>query len=118
MTSFRFFKHSEFECPHCGKNEIKDVLLIGLDRARALAQIPFVINSGYRCAEHNRTVGGKPTSAHLLGYACDIGCLSSKARMNIVDSCLKVGFNRIGIAKTFIHVDCDPTLPPEVMWVY
>lgn len=27
-------------------------------------------------------------------------------------------FNRIGIAKTFIHLDADPELPPEVLWVY
>jgi hypothetical protein len=27
-------------------------------------------------------------------------------------------FNRIGIAKDVIHVDDDPELPPNSMWVY
>jgi hypothetical protein len=38
--------------------------------------------------------------------------------MWIVGSLLEAGFNRIGIADTFIHVDNDPTKPEEVMWKY
>lgn len=30
------------------------------------------ITSGYRCEQLNRTVKGKPTSAHLIGYAADL----------------------------------------------
>jgi hypothetical protein len=29
-----------------------------------------------------------------------------------------VGFNRIGVANTFIHVDNDPSLPEDVIWTY
>jgi hypothetical protein len=28
------------------------------------------------------------------------------------------GIKRIGIGKTFIHVDVDDTLPQNVMWLY
>lgn len=33
---------------------------------------PFHINSGYRCKELNKAVGGSETSAHLQGLAADI----------------------------------------------
>ena len=34
--------------------------------------LPIVINSGYRCKELNRLVGGCPTSNHLTGCAADL----------------------------------------------
>src|SRR3990172_452364 len=30
------------------------------------------INSGYRCAKHNKEVGGEPNSYHMKGLAADI----------------------------------------------
>lgn len=33
---------------------------------------PLTVTSGYRCPELNKAVGGKGTSAHLVGYAADI----------------------------------------------
>jgi hypothetical protein len=38
--------------------------------------------------------------------------------MRIVRALLGAGFTRVGIARTFVHVDADPDLPPEVVWVY
>lgn len=35
---------------------------------------PVIINSGYRTEEHNRRVGGSPTSLHTRGLAVDIKC--------------------------------------------
>ena len=35
-------------------------------------EAPIIINSGYRCKELNRLVGGCPTSNHLTGCAADI----------------------------------------------
>ena len=35
-------------------------------------EVPIIINSGYRCKELNRLVGGCPTSNHLTGCAADI----------------------------------------------
>jgi len=118
MMTLRYFKLSEFECPCCGENEIKTEFVERLDRARALADVPFRINSGYRCKEHNKAVGGKPSSSHLIGWASDIACLTSSARLKIVRALLDVGFDRIGVAKSFIHVDADPTKAPGVMWTY
>jgi uncharacterized protein YcbK (DUF882 family) len=80
--------------------------------------VPFKINSGYRTAGHNRKVGGVKASSHTLGLAADIHCTDSRNRAHIVSALMEVGFNRIGIAPTFIHVDNDPSKPEDVIWLY
>ena len=92
--------------------------LLKLDRAREVAQIPFKINSAWRSAEKNQEVGGKPNSSHLKGLAVDISVTDSRSRFIVLKALIQVGFHRIGIAKTFIHVDDDKNKDPEVAWVY
>lgn len=43
-----------------------------LDPLREWYGKPIYVNSGYRCPQLNRMVGGKPTSQHLTGEAADI----------------------------------------------
>ena len=43
---------------------------------------------------------------------------NSTDRFKLYDILREVGFNRIGVAKTFIHVDIDKDKSPEVFWVY
>lgn len=118
--NLRYFKLEEFDSPDLpgSGEEMKGSTLSMLDRARAIAKIPFVINSGYRTKAHNEAVGGKEDSAHPKGYAADIKCLTSRDRQIIVSALLKVGFTRIGIGKNFIHVDSDPSKPQNVIWLY
>jgi len=112
-----YFKLEEFDdAPGTGKNMKKDFLL-KLDKARELANIPFIINSGWRSRETNERVGGKPNSSHLAGVAADIKCLNSSSREVIIRSCILAGFTRIGIAKNFIHVDSDIT-KDSAIWLY
>ena len=89
-----------------------------LDKAREIAGIPFVLNSAYRSVkwekDHKRTGSG----SHTKGRAVDIRCNSDANRMKIVRACIEVGFTRIGIGKTYIHVDDDPTKTQNVMWHY
>ncbi len=92
--------------------------LAKLDEAREYAGIPFVINSAYRSPEHNAKVGGKTTSSHLKGLAVDIKAKDSKTRGLILDALRMVGFTRIGIAETFIHVDMDIEKSQNVTWLY
>ena len=89
-----------------------------LDEAREIAQIPFVINSAWRSVEKNKEVGGKFNSSHLKGLAVDISVTNSRQRFVILESLIKVGFNRIGIADTFIHVDLDKEKSEKVIWTY
>ena len=92
--------------------------LLKLDRAREVAQIPFKINSAWRSKEKNQAVGGKPNSSHLKGLAVDISVTDSRSRFIVLKALIEVGFNRIGVAKTFIHVDDSKDKDPEVVWVY
>ena len=89
-----------------------------LDQARELANIPFKINSAYRSPEHNAKIGGKPNSSHLRGLAVDISVKDSRSRFIILEALISVGFNRIGIADTFIHVDDDKEKSEKVIWTY
>jgi len=114
----KYFKLDEFKCPCCGENGISQHLVDKLDQAREIAGVPFFINSGYRCEVHNKKVGGSPTSSHLLGLAVDIRTNSSGQRFRILDSLLKVGFNRVGIGEHFIHCDIDKGKAENVCWTY
>ena len=116
----KYFKYSEFDSPDekgSGGN-MDETFLSMLDEARHLAKLPFKINSGYRTEEHNTYVGGKSNSSHLKGLACDIHCVNSRSRFIILKALKDVGFNRIGIAKTFIHCDLDLDKSQNVTWLY
>ena len=69
-----------------------------LDEAREFAGFPFFINSAYRCE--------------------DIGVTDSRTRYLVIDALIHVGFNRIGISSTFIHVDDDKDKASGVIWTY
>ena len=92
--------------------------LAKLDEAREFAGIPFIINSAYRSPEHNAKIGGKPNSSHLRGLAVDIKATDSRTRFTVLNALISVGFNRIGIADTFIHVDLDCEKSDRVIWTY
>lgn len=104
---YRYFSIDDFKCPCCNQNRINHTFILLLDEARHRAGIPFRVNSGYRCIQHNLKVGGSATSSHIKGVAVDIACTDSVSRLKIISALLSVGVNRIGIAKTFIHCDID-----------
>ena len=113
----KYFKLKEFVCPCCQKSVISEELVLKLDLAREIAEVPFRINSAYRCQKHNHLVGGVKDSAHLLGLAVDIFCLNGIDRIKILRGLIISGFRRIGIGKTFIHVDIDSSKPNN-LWLY
>lgn len=88
-----------------------------LDKARSIANMPFIINSAYRSPEHPLSIKN-PSSSHIKGLAVDIKCTDSRTRFIIVDALIKAGFNRIGIADSFIHVDLDLDKSNKVIWTY
>ena len=88
-----------------------------LDKARQLAGMPFIINSAYRSPDHPLSIKN-PNSSHIKGLAVDISVKDSRSRFIILDALIKVGFNRIGIADTFIHVDLDIDKSNKVIWTY
>jgi uncharacterized protein YcbK (DUF882 family) len=119
----KYFKPEEFACKcgcGAGYEDMDESLLRRLDKSRELAGIPFNLTSAVRCEDHNASVGGKPDSAHIGGFAVDISAVDSRARFKIVKALMDAGFTRIGInfQKGFIHVDSDPTKPHEVLFSY
>jgi zinc D-Ala-D-Ala carboxypeptidase len=116
----KHFKISEFDSPdEVGSGErMDDDVLQMIDKARELFGKPIHINSGVRTIAHNEKVGGSKLSSHLKGYAIDVSCDNSADRFRLIEILMLVGFNRLGIAKTFIHVDNDPDKSKNVIWVY
>lgn len=126
--TLKYFTKKEFDC-NCNSCKTKgntgenmDIdFLIKLDKARDIAGIPFKINSGYRCPEHNIKVGGIKTSSHtnIPCNAADISTIDSVTRFKVLQALLEVGFVRIGIGESFIHCDTDTeNKSPEVCWTY
>ncbi len=115
-----FFEYSEFNSPDERNSYMNmDVSFLNkLSKARELAAIGFKITSGYRSPAHNAKVGGVPSSSHTVGRAVDIYAPTSTQKYIIINSLLQVGFNRIGVAKNFIHVDDDPNKSEDVIWTY
>ena len=121
----KYFKYSEFDSPlQQGSGQLMDAgFLYMLDNARHIADVPFEITSGFRVEadiERLEKEGYKVSknSSHLKGLAADIACTDSATRYIIIDALLKAGFTRIGIAKTFIHVDNDLDKAQNCIWTY
>jgi uncharacterized protein YcbK (DUF882 family) len=115
-----FFEYSEFDsADESGSYINMDVgFLNKLSKARELAAIGFKITSAYRSPAHNAKVGGVPSSSHTIGRAVDIYAPTSRQKYIIINALLQAGFNRIGVAKNFIHVDDDPSKDEDVIWTY
>jgi uncharacterized protein YcbK (DUF882 family) len=116
----KYFEYEEFDSPDIqGSGQLMDTKLLNMiDEAREIYGKPIHVTSGYRTEAHNRKVGGVDSSSHLKGLAIDVACVRSDDRFKMLNALLEVGFNRIGIAGTFIHVDIDKNKSQNVIWTY
>ena len=111
----------EFRCPckKCRRKKVRvsQLLIFKLEMLRiALGDKPVIINSGSRCPEENERVGGDPNSAHINGLAADIR-IKGVSILDIGLAAEKIGGLRIGIAKTYCHLDVRPPNPSR-FWIY
>lgn len=123
----RYFTTAEFDSPDApgsGSNMDRSFLEL-LDEARHRAGVPFRISrgGGYRTKEYNRNLcqrnpNASEFSSHMKGCAADIACQDSRQRFLILQALASVGLNRVGIARTFIHVDDDENKPGDLCWTY
>ena len=112
-----YFTEKEINCRcGCGKTLDKD-FLDKLNKARERADIPFVINSGARCEEYNKKVGGVKNSDHLYGCAVDIAYTNNRAFYRIVKSCIDEGIDRFVFYKGFVHCGLSKHNIGEIMQV-
>ena len=63
---------------------------------------PLVINSGYRCPELNKEVGGVPTSQHIKGEAADVACDDPYALARLAYD-LGLPYDQMILYPTFVH---------------
>jgi len=67
------FKRSEFKCRcgNCLHTPVDFMLIEILEETRENFGSPITITSGYRCREHNRSIGSNDNSLHTFGMAAD-----------------------------------------------
>ena len=113
------FNVQEFRCK-CGKQHdilIADELISHLELLFSeLGCSMITINSGHRCAAHDKAVGGSGGGFHVSGYAADIRCYDQKKALisSKLVSCKAqdVGFGgiaNIDATYTSTHTDARPS---------
>lgn len=73
---------------------------------------PLAINSGYRCPEVNKAVGGVPTSQHVFGEAADVcpfgrngrGDIETVRQLAITARDLGLPFDQMILYPSFVHL--------------
>ena len=98
------FSRGEFACSCCGESKVDPKLVIMLEELRKCFRKPIIVNSGYRCASHNKAVGGVVNSQHMYGKAADIW-VEGVSVGRLATEALKLGFGFVKEYKTFVHVD-------------
>lgn len=98
-----------------------------LDLARKVAGVPFIIASGFRTPENNKSViGAVPDSAHLKGVAVDLVVKDDSALSRVIEGAFSAGIDRIGIyfdrsepqpRPTHVHLDDDTEKVHPTMWL-
>lgn len=64
---------------------------------------PLSINSGFRCDELNKKVGGVPTSQHRKGQAADVRCSDPKGLLKCLLA-MNIDFDQAGVYSSFLHI--------------
>ena len=112
----RYFKLSDFNCKETGNNEMSEEFLEKLDDLRHKCGFPFIITSGYRDPSHSIEARKAKAGTHAQGIASDIRINNGNEAYDIIKNAQSMGFNGIGVAKSFIHVDIRKRMP--VVWSY
>ncbi len=105
------FKSTEFDCKGrgcCKQTTVDDALVAYLQRMRSHFGQPITVNSGYRCATHNKAVGGANRSQHKSGCAADIAVRGVEP-LAVAQYAESIGVRGIGLYDTFVHVDTRDT---------
>lgn len=106
------FVSTEFDCRGndcCSTTIIDPQLVTYLEKIREHFGKPITISSGYRCATHNKNVGGATGSRHSKGDAADI-VVSGITPAEVAKYAESIGVLGIGLYETnndghFVHID-------------
>lgn len=128
------FSRSELRCRHCGELPAAFILKVKeLQKARDYTkglvtmlgflgifpkdEIVFVVESGYRCPEHDRAIGGK--GEHVAG-AFDINYSGGLMLCLIIAGAFLAGCRRVGVEQHTVHLGFAPSEihKPWRVWTY
>ena len=116
------FSADEFNCSHCGKNEMQADFMSRLQALRMRYGKSMKITSGYRCPEHPIEAKKAKPGAHASGLACDVG-VDGKQAYELMKHAFALGFTGIGVSQKgsgprFIHLDMLEEAPRPNIWSY
>ena len=135
-----FYNHFDIRelFSNCADSEIIDcvrnghinnllVLLQVLDSLRDYIDYPILINSSFRSEEHNKDVGGVPTSQHLYGSAIDF-CVP-KVPFQTLEFYVREFFQKSALERfigqvifyrkrKFIHIGLRTPSHPNLIYLY
>ena len=119
----KHFSKNELKCPHCDECDMDHDFMVMLEKLREIYGAAIHLNSGYRCEQHNKDVGGVLNSAHCRGKAVDIR-INGEDAFYLLGIAFTVGFTGIGIKQhgkyknRFIHLDSDMNRKRPRVWNY
>lgn len=109
---------SNVNIENCTEDALHTLIRTGILYRSAGNKDKPLITSAWRSVEYNKSVGGVEDGSHTTGEAFDVQVKTSSVRFFVVSCALAAGFPRVGIAKTFIHLDISRRLPHPVMFLY
>lgn len=114
MQVTEHFKFDKCKCPCCDTLKIIPGFfshMEKLEQMRLRLGFTMIINSGYRCPEHNAEIGGSVNSWHML-FATDVrpawGKGFAQRLKNMYRIALIDDWGGIGYYNTFLHLDLRP----------
>lgn len=132
------FDTSEFRCKCCGELILDLDLVAALEAVRAYVSkirqrdTPLNVTSGYRCAKHNKAIGGVKNSDHTRGIAADVATPTTMLTVIFAEAAWQVRRDmrrlkrpapeRIGCydgyqgKHGFIHISCRRRWPFPDRW--
>ena len=115
MNLTKNFKLNEFKCKGGGVMDsyvLSNVLELSssLQIIRDCIGYPISITSAYRSLEHNRSIGSKDTSQHVLGKAADLQVkeLIPIELYETIEALIELEYipeGGLGLYNTFVHYD-------------
>lgn len=120
IDGFHYFSKEQdsrlFTCSQTAEAGISTAFVHRLDELRHRCGFAFKISSGYRSPKHTAEAKKASPGTHSQGIAADILVFGGDQRRRVVEEAIKMGFNGIGVAEEFVHVDTRETA--EIMWTY
>ena len=119
-SNFKPYDKNSFSCKcGCGTNNIYEEFIDFMNYLYKETDTVYEINSGVRCINHNKKVGGKENSDHIYGKAIDVKTLTIEDRSLVVYYAFKFGIPRaiVYTDKYFVHLSINENLTcPILLW--